>query len=72
MGVHDRFNSKNPPKTYRFGSSLDSALSWDENRDRDQAEWLLGLVRCCAIVGEAASHPCALVPSDADVNLIGG
>jgi len=54
VGVQDQFNTKKPPKTYRYDSSLDPALSWDENRDRDLAEWLLGLVQRCATEGEAA------------------
>jgi len=53
VGVQDQFNTKKPPKTYRYDSSLDPALSWDENRDRDLAEWLLGLVQRCATEGEA-------------------
>jgi len=48
VGVQDQFNTRKPPKTYRYDSSLDPALSWDENRDRDMAEWLLGLVQRCA------------------------
>lgn len=54
VGVQDQFTSKKPPKTYRYDSSLDPALSWDENRDRDLAEWLIGLVQRCATEGEAA------------------
>lgn len=54
VGVQDQFTTKKPPKIYRYDSSLDPALSWDENRDRDLAEWLLGLVQRCATEGEAA------------------
>lgn len=54
VGVQDQFTAKKPPKAYRYDSSLDPALSWDENRDRDLAEWLLGLVQRCATEGEAA------------------
>lgn len=54
VGVQDQFTTKKPPKTYRYDSSLDPALSWDENRDRDLAEWLLGLVQRCATEGETA------------------
>ena len=53
VGVQDQFSTKKPPKTYRFDSSLDPALSWDENRDRDLAEWLIGLVQRCATEGQA-------------------
>ena len=54
VGVQDQFSAKKPPKTYRYDSSLDPALSWDESRDRELAEWLLGLVQRCATEGEAA------------------
>ncbi len=54
VGVQDQFTTRKPPKTYRYDSSLDPTLSWDENRDRDLAEWLLGLVQRCATEGEAA------------------
>jgi adenine-specific DNA-methyltransferase len=52
VGVQDQFSAKKPPKTYRYDSSLDPSLSWDENRDRELAEWLLGLVSRCATEGE--------------------
>lgn len=55
VGVQDQFSAKKPPKMYRYDSSLDPALSWDENRDRELAEWLLGLVQRCATDGEAAT-----------------
>ena len=54
MGVQDHFTARKPPKTYRYDSSLDPALSWDENRERDLAEWLIGLVQRCATEGDAA------------------
>lgn len=54
VGVQDQFTAKKPAKTYRYDSSLDPALSWDESRERALAEWLLGLVQRCAIEGEAA------------------
>lgn len=54
VGVQDQFQTKKPPKTYRYDSSLDPALSWDENRDRELAEWLLGLIERSAVEGEAA------------------
>lgn len=52
VGVQDQFNTKKPPKTYRYDSSLDPQLSWDENRDRELAEWLLGLIDRCGREGE--------------------
>lgn len=54
VGVQDQFTARKPAKTYRYDSSLDPALSWDENRDRELGEWLLGLVARCAEEGEAA------------------
>jgi len=54
VGVQDQFTTKKPPKTYRYDSSLAPALSWDENRDRELAEWLIGLVQRCATEGESA------------------
>lgn len=53
VGVQDQFTARKPPKTYRYDSSLDPALSWDENRDRELAEWLIALVQRCATEGEA-------------------
>lgn len=53
-GVQDQFQGKKPPKTYRYDSSLDPALSWDEQRERDLGEWLLGLVIRAAKESEAA------------------
>jgi len=53
VGVQDHFIAKKSPRTYRYDSSLDPALSWDESRDRDLAEWLVGLVHRCATEGDA-------------------
>ena len=53
-GVQDQFQARKPPKTYRYDSSLDPALSWDEQRERDLGEWLLGLVVRAAKEGEQA------------------
>lgn len=52
VGVQDQFSARKPAKTYRYDSSLDPALSWDENRGRELAEWLIGLVQRCATDGE--------------------
>src|SRR2546421_3270438 len=54
VGVQEQFTKKKPPKTYRYDSSLDPALSWDENRDRELAEWLLGLIEEAIERGEKA------------------
>jgi adenine-specific DNA-methyltransferase len=53
-GVQDQFQAKKPPKVYRYDSSLDPALSWDEQRERDLGEWLLGLIVRSGKEGEAA------------------
>ena len=59
VGVEDQFQAKRPPKTYRYDSSLDPALAWDEQRERALGEWLLGLIDRAVKEGEAAVfvHP---------------
>jgi adenine-specific DNA-methyltransferase len=52
MGIQDQFQAKRHPTTYRYDSSLDPALSWDEQRDRDLGEWLIGLIGRAAKEGE--------------------
>jgi adenine-specific DNA-methyltransferase len=55
VGVQDQFQAKRPPKTYRYDSSLDPAMSWEEQPERALGEWLLGLIERAAkvdIVGE--------------------
>ncbi|AIO24914.1 site-specific DNA-methyltransferase [Burkholderia cepacia] len=54
VGVQDQFSIKKPNRVYRYDSSLDPALSWDENRERELGEWLIGLVARCADEGEDA------------------
>jgi adenine-specific DNA-methyltransferase len=54
VGVEDQFQTKRPPKTYRYDSSLDPVLSWDEQRERALGEWLLGVIERAAKEGEAA------------------
>jgi adenine-specific DNA-methyltransferase len=53
-GVQDHFQVKKPPRVYRYDSSLDPALSWDEQRERDLGEWLLGMIVRSVKEGEAA------------------
>jgi hypothetical protein len=48
VGVQPEFEARKPPVNYRYDSSLAPEMSWDENAERDMAEWLLNLV------GEAA------------------
>ncbi|MBN8484077.1 MAG: site-specific DNA-methyltransferase [Sphingomonadales bacterium] len=52
VGVEAQFSNKKAPKTYRYDSSLAPELAWDENGDRDFAEWLLGLIADAAEKGE--------------------
>jgi adenine-specific DNA-methyltransferase len=54
-GVQDQFQTKKPPRVYRYDSSLDPSLSWDEQRERDLGEWLLGLIVRAAKEGDAAA-----------------
>ena len=44
VGVQQEFQGHRPPKDYRFDSSISPELAWDENAERDFAEWLLGLI----------------------------
>ncbi|MCO3891996.1 site-specific DNA-methyltransferase [Pseudomonas sp. BO3-4] len=53
VGVQEQFNGRKPPKQYRYDSSLAPELCWDENAERDFAEWLLNLVAEAATQGEA-------------------
>jgi len=53
-GIQDQFLTRKPGRTYRYDSSLDPALSWDEQRERDLGEWLLDLVVQAATHGEKA------------------
>lgn len=55
VGLQQEFmKSRRPAKAYRYDSSLDPALSWDENPAREQAEWLLSLIERSISEGEAA------------------
>jgi adenine-specific DNA-methyltransferase len=54
VGVQDQFTVKKLNRLYSYDSSLDPAMSWDENRDRELGEWLIALVGRCAVEGEAA------------------
>ena len=55
VGLQQEFlKERRPPRVYRFDSSLDPQLAWDENRERELAEWLLGLIARVAEEGEKA------------------
>jgi adenine-specific DNA-methyltransferase len=44
VGTQAQFKKRKPPKTYRYETSLDPALSWDENGSRGLGEWLLARI----------------------------
>src|ERR1017187_10159259 len=45
VGTQAQFKKRKPPKTYRYDTSLDPALSWDEgNGSRGLGEWLLACI----------------------------
>ena len=52
VGLQDQFHDAREPKTYRYDSSLAPELSWDENAEREFAEWLLNLIAEAAEKGE--------------------
>jgi adenine-specific DNA-methyltransferase len=55
VGVQQEFPDRRPAKEYRYDSSLAPELCWDENAERDLAEYLLGLLEgaTAAITGAA-------------------
>ena len=53
VGIEAQFSNKKAPKTYRYDSSLSPELAWDENGERNFAEWLLVLIADTADKGEA-------------------
>jgi adenine-specific DNA-methyltransferase len=59
VGLQPQFKAKKPAKTYRYDPSLDPALSWDVNADRERGEALIAriegakdLAEAKAVVGE--------------------
>lgn len=52
IGVEQHFRSDKTPSEYRFDSSLDPQLNWDETSGRDYAEWLLNLILKATELGE--------------------
>ena len=53
VGLQDQFPQSREPKTYRYDSSLAPELAWDENAEREFAEWLLDLIGAAAERGES-------------------
>ena len=54
VGVQPEFDARKPAKSYRYDSSLAPELCWDENGEREMAEWLLNLIAEAADKGEQA------------------
>lgn len=52
VGLQDQFHQLREPKTYRYDSSLAPELVWDENAEREFAEWLLNLLAEAGEKGE--------------------
>lgn len=52
MGIQDQFSQRRAPKRYRYDSSLAPELCWDENAEREFADWLLTLITEAAEQGE--------------------
>lgn len=52
VGLQDQFHQMRKPKTYRYDSSLAPELVWDENAEREFAEWLLDRVAEAGEKGE--------------------
>ena len=52
VGLQDQFYRVREPKTYRYDSSLAPELVWDDNAEREIAEWLLNLVAEAGEKGE--------------------
>jgi len=44
VGVQPEFDARKPPTNYRYNSSLAPGMIWDENAERDMAEWLLNSI----------------------------
>jgi adenine-specific DNA-methyltransferase len=53
VGFQDQFQQVREPKKYRYDSSVAPELTWDENAEREFAEWLLNLITQAGERGEA-------------------
>ena len=53
IGLQPQFKQKKLPKTYRYHPSLDPALSWDINADRERAEALIAKIEKAKDIAEA-------------------
>jgi len=53
VGLQPQFKQKKPPNTYRYDASLDPALSWDIDADRERAEALIAKIEKAKDIAEA-------------------
>jgi len=53
VGLQPQFVAKKPPATYRYDPSLDPALSWDINADRERGEALIARIEKAKDLAEA-------------------
>ncbi len=53
VGLQPQFKAKKPPKTYRYDPSLDPALSWDVNANRERGEALIARIEGAKDLAEA-------------------
>lgn len=53
VGLQPQFKAKKLPRTYRYDPSLDPALSWDVNADRERGESLIARIGQAKDVAEA-------------------
>lgn len=53
VGLQPQFKAKKPPKSYRYDPSLDPALSWDVNVDRERGEALIARIEAAGSLAEA-------------------
>ena len=57
VGIQPEFTERKGAKKYRYDSSLAPELCWDENAEREMAEWLLNLIAEAAEQGEQVIFP---------------
>src|SRR5439155_1011497 len=55
VGLQPQFKAKKAPKTYRYDPSLDPALSWDVNADRERGEALIARIETAPDVAQATA-----------------
>ena len=60
IGLQAQFKKQKPPKAYRYDSSLDPAMSWDESPARERAESLIKQIQKAKTVEAAKSAADAL------------